>query len=178
MKLGAIDVGSNAIRVVIGEVSRPLGSWNYSKLAYLRLPVRLGEDVFDKGKISDSKVDQFVEGMKIFSSYLDFYGVTDFRAVATSAMRDSSNAKRIIEKIKNREFDLIIYGKVGPDELHEGSHPNMPLWEHVFEQYSRDEIVYLYGGDETIDMRTDNKYSRHILYHSRFAKCFVRELIF
>ncbi len=84
----------------------------------------------------------------------------------------------IVEKIKNREFDLIIYGKVGPDELHEGSHPNMPLWEYVFEKYSRDEIVYLYGGDETIDMSTDNKYSRHILYHSRFAKCFVREVIF
>ena len=100
MKLGAIDVGSNAIRVVIGEVSRPLGSWNYSKLAYLRLPVRLGDDVFDKGKISDSKVEQFVEGMKIFRSYLDFYGVTDFRAVATSAMRDSSNSKRILQKIK------------------------------------------------------------------------------
>lgn len=84
----------------------------------------------------------------------------------------------IVEKIKNREFDLIIYGKVGPDELYEGSHPNMPLWEYVFEQYSRDEIVYLYGGDETIDMSTDNKYSQHILYHSRFAKCFVREVIF
>ncbi len=83
----------------------------------------------------------------------------------------------IVDKIKNRFFDLIIYGKVGPDELHEGSHPNMPLWEHVFKRYSKNEIVYLYGGDEAIDMTTNNRYSQHILEHSKYAKCFVRELV-
>lgn len=84
----------------------------------------------------------------------------------------------IVEKIQNKFFDLIIYGKVGPDELYEGSHPNMPLWEHVFKRYSKDQIVYIYGGDECIDLRTNNKYSQHIINHSRFARCFVRELIF
>ena len=60
MKLGAIDVGSNAIRVLIAEVKKPLGVWQYSKIAYLRLPVRLGDDVFEKGKISDAKIEFLV----------------------------------------------------------------------------------------------------------------------
>jgi len=81
----------------------------------------------------------------------------------------------MVEKIKNKFFDLVIYGKVGPDELHEGSHPNMPLWEHVFKRYSRNQIVYLYGGDECIDLTYDNRYKEHIMIHSQFAHCFVRE---
>lgn len=81
----------------------------------------------------------------------------------------------VVEKIKNKFFDLIIYGKVGPDELHEGSHPNMPLWEHVFKRYNKNQIVYLYGGDECIDLTYDNRYKQHIMYHSQFAHCFVRE---
>jgi len=99
MKLGAIDVGSNAIRVLIAEVKKPLGIWQYSKIAYLRLPVRLGDDVFEKGKISDAKIDRLVEGIKIFQSLLTFYKVDAYRAVATSAMRDSTNAKRIQRRI-------------------------------------------------------------------------------
>lgn len=99
MKLGAIDVGSNAIRVLIAEVKKPLGIWQYSKIAYLRLPVRLGDDVFEKGKISDAKIDRLVEGIKIFQSLLTFYKVDAYRAVATSAMRDGTNAKRIQRRI-------------------------------------------------------------------------------
>lgn len=83
---------------------------------------------------------------------------------------------QIINGIQNKFWDLIIYGKVGPDELFEGSHPNMPLWEHVFKRYSKNEIIFLYGGDECIDLTTKNRYSDHILHHSQFAHCFVREL--
>jgi hypothetical protein len=82
----------------------------------------------------------------------------------------------IINKIKSNFWDLIIYGKVGPDENVEGSHPNMPLWNHVFKQYNKDRIVFLYGGDECIDLTYDNKYKQHIQYHSQFGHCFVREL--
>lgn len=99
MKLGAIDVGSNAIRVLIAEVKKPLGVWQYSKIAYLRLPVRLGDDVFEKGKISDAKIERFIDGMKIFKAMLAFYKVDAYRAVATSAMRDSNNSKRIQSRV-------------------------------------------------------------------------------
>lgn len=100
MKLGAIDVGSNAIRVLIADVSNENGRYACTKLAYLRLPVRLGSDVFNKGKISDENIEKLLEGMRIFKSYLQFYGVTKYQAVATSAMRDSSNGKKITERIK------------------------------------------------------------------------------
>jgi hypothetical protein len=83
----------------------------------------------------------------------------------------------MIKTVKSHFFDIIIYGKVGPDELHEGSHPNMPLWEHVFKRYTRDEIVFLYGGDECTNLCAENsRYYHHIMHHSQFGHCFVREL--
>jgi hypothetical protein len=87
------------------------------------------------------------------------------------------NHEEIVEKLKSHFFDMVIYGKVGPDELHEGSHPNMPLWEHVFKRYSRDEIVFLYGGDECTNLTYDNRYKNHIMYHSQYGSCWVRELV-
>ena len=81
----------------------------------------------------------------------------------------------IIDKIKNKFFDMIIYGKVGPDEGPEGSFPHMPLWEHVHKRYTRNEITFLYGGDECIDVTYNNRYSQHIIHHAQFARCFVRE---
>ena len=88
-----------------------------------------------------------------------------------------TNEQDIIETVKSHFFDIIIYGKVGPDELHEGSHPNMPLWEHVFKRYTRDEIVFLYGGDECTNLCAENsRYYHHIMHHSQFGHCFVREL--
>lgn len=85
------------------------------------------------------------------------------------------NQDSVIEKIRSRFWDLIIYGKVGPDELYEGTIPNMPLWEHVTSNYGRNQIVFLYGGDECIDMTYNNRYSSHIKFHSKYAKCFIRE---
>jgi hypothetical protein len=81
----------------------------------------------------------------------------------------------IVDKVKHKFFDMIIYGKVGPDEGHEGSIPSMPLWEHVNKRYTRNEITFLYGGDECIDMTHNNRYSQHIIHHAQFGRCFVRE---
>lgn len=86
----------------------------------------------------------------------------------------------IVEKIRSHWFDLVIFGKVGPDELREGSLPSsggsMPLWDHVFNSYGKHEIAFIYGGDECIDLTTDNRYRDHIMKHAQFATCFVREL--
>jgi len=86
------------------------------------------------------------------------------------------NENEIREKIKNKFWDMIIYGKIGPDELFEGSYPNLPLWDDVSNNYKKEQIVFLYGGDECIDLTCDNKYSQHLLFHSNLANCFVREL--
>jgi len=82
----------------------------------------------------------------------------------------------IIEKLQNKFFDIVVYGKVGPDEFETGSIPNFPLWEHVFKRYKKDEIICLYGGDECIDLRNDNRYSEHLYHTAQYATCFVREL--
>jgi hypothetical protein len=82
----------------------------------------------------------------------------------------------IIDKIKDGFWDLIIYGKVGPDESFEGSMPNLPLWNYVSEKYNKDRIVFLYGGDACNDLSYNNVYSRHISYHQNFGNCFIREL--
>lgn len=83
----------------------------------------------------------------------------------------------MIEKIKNKCWDLVIFGKVGPDELELGTIPKLPLWDVVKDHYGPNEIVFLYGGDGQQNMRTTNKYSNHLLYHSLFGTCFVRELL-
>ena len=87
------------------------------------------------------------------------------------------NEIEIIQKIQDKFWDLIIFGKVGPDELFEGTIPNLPLWNIVKNKYDRDKIVFLYGGDGQQNMKENNKYSNHLLYHSLFGTCFVRELL-
>lgn len=86
------------------------------------------------------------------------------------------NKKEIIDKIQSRFWDIIIYGKVGIDEGYEGSIPTMPLWNYVYQHYDKNKITFLYGGDGCQNMKTQNSYSEHLLYHMNFAKCFVREL--
>lgn len=89
---------------------------------------------------------------------------------------DTINEEQIIKKTKDGFWDLVIFGKVGPDEGVEGTIPQMPLWEHVFRIYTREQIVFLYGGDECINLKYDNRYKQHIQKHSQYGHCFVREL--
>ena len=88
----------------------------------------------------------------------------------------SFSEDEIIEKIKSKFFDMVVYGKVGPDEMETGTLPHFPLWEHVFKRYTRDEIVCLYGGDECIDLTCKNAYSDHFYHTAQYTTCFVREL--
>jgi hypothetical protein len=81
------------------------------------------------------------------------------------------NDSEIIEKIKNKFWDLIIFGKVGPEETILGSIPNLPLWNIVKENYNRNKIVFLYGGDSQFNFKNS-----HLKFHSLFGNCFVREL--
>lgn len=79
------------------------------------------------------------------------------------------------EWIRQKKWDVVVYGKVGPDEGSEGTLPNMPLWDEVSKVYSRNEIAFIYGGDGMQDMLWENKYSRHLWHHEQFGVCFVRE---
>lgn len=100
-KFAAIDIGSNAIRLLTHNVIEEKGKkTQFRKSALIRVPVRLGEDSFTKGKISDMNVDRMVKSMKAFRLLMDVAGVEKYMACATSAMREASNGLNVIEKIK------------------------------------------------------------------------------
>lgn len=101
MKLAAIDIGSNACRLLIDEVLKDAnGTPDFSKVVLLRVPLRLGFDVFESGRISEAKISMFVKTMKAYKLLLDVYDVKHLKACATSAMRDAENSSEIIERIK------------------------------------------------------------------------------
>ena len=99
---GAIDIGSNAVRLLIKKVSRKesTGEDKFSKILLLRVPLRLGFDVFEKGEISPVKEERMRRLMKAYRHLMKIYEVESFRACATTAMRDAKNGKAIIKKIR------------------------------------------------------------------------------
>ena len=105
----AIDIGSNAVRLLIKRVNEheKLDRKRLNKVLLLRVPLRLGFDVFALGIVSDVKVKKLHRLMKAFRQLMKIYEVTDYRACATSAMRDASNGKSIIKKIR-QETGIVI----------------------------------------------------------------------
>ncbi|MGZ5253844.1 MAG: Ppx/GppA phosphatase family protein, partial [Flavitalea sp.] len=102
MRLAAIDIGSNAARLLITEVVEKAGSKpEFQKLNLVRVPLRLGFDVFDKKEISEERVQMVLKTLRAYKCLLDVYDVKHVKACATSAMRDASNAKQILEQVKN-----------------------------------------------------------------------------
>lgn len=108
MKLAAIDIGSNAARLLITEVNiNEKGIPSFNKLNLIRVPLRLGFDVFESGEISKAKIGMVMQTMKAYKHLMNAYGVEHLKACATSAMRDAKNAGDIIRKIK-METDIAI----------------------------------------------------------------------
>jgi len=100
MIFGAIDIGTNAARLLIGEIIQERKKSFVKKISYTRIPLRLGDDVFDTGKISKHKLEAFVKTMKAFGLITEIFEVSKLRAVSTSAMREAKNAEKVIQKIK------------------------------------------------------------------------------
>ena len=111
MRLAAIDIGSNAARLLISEVTTDgNGTPSFIKANLVRVPLRLGFDVFANGKISQHRREMIMQTMKAYKHLLNAYEVTRIKACATSAMRDASNASEIIEEVKNEtgiEIEII-----------------------------------------------------------------------
>lgn len=99
MKFGAIDIGTNAARLLIGEVCSEGNHSFVKKISYTRIPLRLGEQVFDNGIISDDKITEFVKAMQAFKLISEMFHVLELRACATSAMREAKNGKLVVSKI-------------------------------------------------------------------------------
>ena len=109
MNLGAIDIGSNAARVLIKSVTEEEnGRVELTKQKLLRYPIRLGMDAFVKGKISETKADKLVKMCTVFKLLMELYEVEDFRAYATSAMRDAENGEELADRVA-RETGIEIH---------------------------------------------------------------------
>jgi len=145
LKLAAIDIGSNAARLLITEVIEELdGKPIYKKLNLVRVPLRLGFDVFENGFITTEKVDMMIQTLKAFRHLLNAYQVDAIKACATSAMREAKNAKDVLKKIE-KETGLEIEVISGDMEA------NLVYENHIAENLDRDHS-YLYidvGGGST-----------------------------
>jgi exopolyphosphatase / guanosine-5'-triphosphate,3'-diphosphate pyrophosphatase len=145
LKLAAIDIGSNAARLLIAEVTldeKKIPSFN--KLNLIRVPLRLGFDVFESGIISKERTGMVMQTMKAYKHLMNAYGVEHLKACATSAMRDAKNAADLIRKIK-LETDIAIEVISGDLEA------NLIYENHVAENMDKDHS-YLYidvGGGST-----------------------------
>jgi exopolyphosphatase/guanosine-5'-triphosphate,3'-diphosphate pyrophosphatase len=154
VRLAAIDIGSNAARLLISDViPGPQAAPEFLKVALVRVPLRLGFDVFDKGEISPAKASNVIKTIQSYKLLLDVYGVKHLKACATSAMRDASNGKEIIKRVKSETgIDIkIISGQEEASFIYEN---------HFAEGLTRDES-YLYidvgGGSTELTFFSDGK---------------------
>lgn len=99
MKLAAVDIGSNAIRLQITNVTNFQGAFGLKKLEYVRFPLRLGKDVFLNQEISPASRAKFVRLMGVFKELMELYEVDHYMVCATSAMRESKNGEEIAQEV-------------------------------------------------------------------------------
>lgn len=144
MKLAAIDIGSNAARLLISEALEIDNKIVFNKINLIRVPLRLGFDVFETNIISKNKMGMLLQTMKAFSHLLNVYQVEHVRVCATSAMRDAKNSQDIIRKtILETGLDIQIIS--GDEEA------NIIFENHIAEHLNKDHS-YLYidvGGGST-----------------------------
>jgi exopolyphosphatase/guanosine-5'-triphosphate,3'-diphosphate pyrophosphatase len=154
VRLAAIDIGSNAARLLISDVIPDTqAAPEFLKVALIRVPLRLGFDVFERGEISPVKSDHFIKTIKSYKLLLDVYGVKHLKACATSAMRDASNGAEIIERVKD-ETGIEIKIITGQEEA-------SFIYENHFADGLTLEESYLYidvgGGSTELTFFSDGK---------------------
>jgi exopolyphosphatase / guanosine-5'-triphosphate,3'-diphosphate pyrophosphatase len=154
LRLAAIDIGSNAARLLISEVKiNSSGQPVFNKLNLVRVPLRLGFDVFETNEISVEKTSMILQTMKAYKHLINAYNVSYIKACATSAMRDAINANDIIRKVKI-ETDIAIEVISGEAEA------NLIYENHIAEKMPRDS-AYLYidvgGGSTELTFFNDEK---------------------
>lgn len=100
MRYAAIDIGSNAVRLLIADVIEKGKDISFKKNTLVRVPLRLGDDAFLDKQISARKADDLIKTMSAFKQLMEVYKVEDYLACATSAMREAENGNDIVERVK------------------------------------------------------------------------------
>ncbi len=159
----AIDIGSNAVRLLIKRVKydETLMSKKFSKVLMLRVPLRLGFDVFSLGELSENKAVKLLRLMKAFRQLMKIYDVTDYRACATSAMREATNGKSVIKKIqKTTGLNIEIIG---------GQEEAQLIYKYHLECSTERLGNYVYvdvgGGSTEINLQIDGELKHSLSYN-------------
>ena len=101
-KIAAIDVGSNAVRLLISGINEDKESVSFKKVLLVRVPLRLGEDSFSDGAISDKKARKLIKVMKAYKNLMDVHEVENYKAYATAALREATNGDKLVKKINEK----------------------------------------------------------------------------
>jgi exopolyphosphatase/guanosine-5'-triphosphate,3'-diphosphate pyrophosphatase len=154
MRYAAIDIGSNAIRLLIKDVNHSIDAGRQQeRIAYYRVPLRLGSDVFERGKLSKTKVKSLVKVMIAFRHLIDVQDVAKFRAVATSALRSAKNRDDVIETVLQKA-DIEIECLSGEEE----AELIFQNFDDAGRKFSRDLLCIDVGGGSTeLSVVRDNK---------------------
>lgn len=154
MKFASVDIGSNAVRLLLSQALNNGGDPFFSKDSLVRIPIRLGEDVFTEGFVSDEKREKLVTAMIGFKYMIDAYKPVDFMACATAAMREATNGQEIINEIKEKS-GMEIEAIQGRKEA------EIICSSHIEQHLSSSEKSYLNidvgGGSTEITLFSDNK---------------------
>ena len=112
-KYAAVDIGSNAIRLLIVGVLKTNSVHKYRKISLVRVPIRLGQDVFLYKKISNEKLKLLLNTLKAFKLLMSVHNIDRYKICATSAMRESKNSKEVLKRVRKKlNLDInIISGK-------------------------------------------------------------------
>jgi exopolyphosphatase/guanosine-5'-triphosphate,3'-diphosphate pyrophosphatase len=143
VRYAAIDIGSNAVRLLIADINQHESSIQFKKNTLIRVPLRLGDDAFINHHISDAKKNDLVKVMHSFKQLMDVYKVSDYMACATSAMREANNGDEIMEQICDLGVHL---------EIIEGAKEASILYNSHVEKQLDPKKAYLYidvGGGST-----------------------------
>jgi len=151
LKFAAIDIGSNAIRLLFMNVIEGVGAPLFRKSSLVRVPVRLGDDAFTRGEISPAKVEKIKKTMLAFKNLMDVQEVVAYRACATSAMREASNGDEIIRQVNEYSGVEI--------EIIDGKQEAEIIYSNQIVEMINDDSHYLYvdvgGGSTEITLFSD-----------------------
>ncbi|WP_199120747.1 exopolyphosphatase [Pedobacter sp. ASV28] len=144
LRYAAIDIGSNAVRLLIADITQSDKGYGFKKNTLVRVPLRLGDDAFLDQELSAKKIDELVKTMSAFRNLMDVYNVSKYLACATSAMREAKNGKEVINQIKQiADIDL---------EIIEGHREASIIYSNHIEENLDVKKSYLYidvGGGST-----------------------------
>jgi exopolyphosphatase/guanosine-5'-triphosphate,3'-diphosphate pyrophosphatase len=153
MRLAAIDIGSNAARLLISDVTTNDGKPEFNKINLVRVPLRLGFDVFESREIPAEKTDMIIHTIKAYQHLCRAYRVDHLKAAATSAMRDAVNAREVIDRVLGETG-------IGIEVISGSSEATLIYENHIAENLDK-EHAYLYidvgGGSTELTFFAGNK---------------------